>query len=363
MDILSLIGLVFLALITTVIGFVAGYYFGKSKANIPVDVSSQVNALNALNSQLAEIKTKFQEVEKSRIEIEKEREKMVQTREKHFEEMQKNTLKWFEDQRKASDQTAEEREKRLQEMQKGTLKWFEEQKKTTEENDKKRTEQIQGISGMMGQFQRMLFGTSTRGKAGEEILKKYLKQAIQAGNVKTDVRIGDGVVEFAWDLKDGKFIPIDSKVPDIMDIIDQLEQTKDGSEQKKFKSDIKSRVGKHIEEIKKYQNQARSTDICILSVPDAVIDAAPELIDVAARQRVYLTGYSYTYLIAYLLAEDYAHRKDEGDLGTYRTLVGKLITLVDNIQKKTETIERGLRMIEKANEQISEETKKAKRME
>ncbi len=180
--------------------------------------------------------------------------------------------------------------------------------------------------------------------------------------IKTNVNVGDGVVEFALDLNDGKFIPIDSKVPDIFELLEQIKQTEDGKQQLEIKKTIHKKLEGSIIEITKYLNQSKTINKCILAVPEEIIELYPEMIEHARKKNVLLTSYSFTYLLAYLLYEDYQKNKAEGDLGEYKRNVDALLSLVGEIQKRTETIDRGLKMAENANEEISDTTRKAKKV-
>ncbi|MEM3399228.1 MAG: hypothetical protein QXP42_00140 [Candidatus Micrarchaeia archaeon] len=72
---------------------------------------------------------------------------------------------------------------------------------------------MQEMFSSVREFQGFMLGVKKRGMAGEEILKFYLKEPIKIGLIKTNVITGGGVVEFAFDLGDGKFIPIDPRFP------------------------------------------------------------------------------------------------------------------------------------------------------
>ena len=306
---------VFVLLIVSILGFVGGYFFGKSKAYQSNDLSTQSSMISQLTTQLSEVKTKFLELEKRREEVEKERAKNSEEREKRWKEFITN--------------------------QSGTM-------------DK--------VTNSMGQFQRLLFGTKQRGQAGEEVLKNILKEAIVSGMIKTNVNTGNGPVEFALDLNDGKYIPIDSKLPDVFELRQKLEKTENSHEQNSIKKEIKRKVEKCVKEVTKYLHQDKTIDKCILTVPDDLIEMFPEIVDYARKKNVYLTSYSFTYLLAYLLYEEYQRYKAEGDLGEYKKNVEILLKIIDGIQKKTETIERGIKMVQNASAEISDTARKAKKI-
>ena len=220
---------------------------------------------------------------------------------------------------------------------------------------------MQTITSSVAQFQRVIFGTKQRGESGEEILKTHLKEQIKVGMIKTNVNTGNGVVEFALDLGDGKFLPIDSKLPDVFELMERLEKEEEPREQNAIKKELKKKIESCIDDVAKYVNQPKTVDKCILAVPDNLIDMFPELTTTAIRKNVCIAGYSFTYLLAHTLYDEYQRYRAEGDLGEYKKNVKVLFAIIDEIQKKTETIERGLKMAEKANIEISDNTRRAKR--
>ena len=126
---------------------------------------------------------------------------------------------------------------------KGEIKGvFSEMEKTREKLEDKRDAKLQDMSNTIDSFNRTISGTKTRGMVGESVLKETLQNSIKAGVVKTELKIGSKNVEFAWDLGNGKYIPIDSKLPDVISLVNQYEETKDISDQKLLSRKIKDKV-------------------------------------------------------------------------------------------------------------------------
>lgn len=313
MDILTMALIGIVVIVVAAISFFAGYFFGKNSVMQKADIREQMGVVSQLNAQLAEVKTKFVEMEKRREDNDKLRDKNSQDKDKQWQEF-------------------------ITSIQAN----------------------MGNMSSQLGQFQKLVLGTSQRGKVGEELLKVYLKEAIKNGMVKTNLNTGNGVVEFALDLQDGKYIPIDSKLPDVYELLEKME-TADQKEQTAIKKQIKGKIEKCIDEVVKYQNQPKTIEKCILSVPDNLVDMYPEMMDTARKKNVYLTGHSFTFLLASMLFEEYARLKAQGDLGQYRQNVKVLLGIVDEIMKKTETLDRGLKMAQNASEDIAETARKAKK--
>jgi len=329
---------IFCILVVAVISFLAGWFFGKSSSYKPEELykqieSSQSPVLTSLNTQLAEMKTKVLEMEKLRDEREKSK--------------------------KAID---EEKEKRFNEFIDQTKRFFGEEKDIREKLEKKRDDQLTDMSKIIQAFSRTIHGTTTRGSTGENILKEYLKNPIKTGLVKTDIKTDNGIVEFAWNLGDGKFIPIDSKLPEVADLLEKLSKSDNANEQMEVKKGIYTKLKKEIERVRKYQNQSNTISRCILVAPEGIIDAVPELISYAGDLNVYLCSYREVSLIGYILSEKYRILNEQGELGDYKIINESLLKLLDKIRLKTETIDRGISMISNANDEIKTHARDSKKM-
>ncbi len=221
-----------------------------------------------------------------------------------------------------------------------------------DEIEKKREEREKVIMQGQQDFQRVIAGTKRRGQVGEEILKESLHQAIKAKLIKTDMKIDGMVVEFAWNLGDGKYVPIDAKFPEVIELYNQYSETEEIDEQKTIKKKIKDKIKKQIEEIKKYRNKKNTIDKVILALPDEIVDIIPEAIEENVGEGVIVCGYRSVFLQAHLIDEFYRLSKEKGDITTYQQHIGALLGIIHEIERKTETIDRSLVMVKNANEEI-----------
>ena len=357
-------------LIAFVVGLVAGYLIGKSRG-----VGTEVIApVNNLSTQVAELKSKFEEVEKQRMLIEGEKKKFDEERNRRFEEFMTNFHRLFKELSDKTTKIDQEKDKRIAELTEQMKRFFQEQKestekflieqgKTREEIEKRRDAQIEDMKRMMEIFTRTVSGTKTRGITGEALLKEVLKDSIRVGLIKTDLKTDEGVVEFAWDLGDGKFIPIDSKLPDLMSLVKELEESDDEAKREEIKKSVINKLKKEISRVQKYNNRSNTIDGSILVVPEVVLDLAPELVSFAERYKVFLCSYKDVFLIAHTLQENYIRTKESGDIGVYREIISSLFRILDKIREKTDAIERGLTIIRNANDAVRSEVQKGKMLE
>jgi len=309
-----------LCLPAVILAALAGYLFGKESERKRLLTTESGAAMIQINQQLAEIKGKFQEIEKSREEREKFGKKLDDEKEKSWALMLENNKK----------------------------------------NEQDRLGQIEKMVGQINQFQKIFLGTQSRGASAENVLRNYLKEQIKQGLVHPNLVLGDNLrVEFAWKLKDGKYLPIDSKCHDVLG---SLEEGKADDVQQKAKKNILRKVQDSVDEVTKYQNLTKTSRYAIMAVPEAIYELAPEASHYAVSKNVYLTSFSNVPLIAYLIAEQYNSDLEKGDAKKLEGIVNDLLHVLEEIHRKTDTINKGLKTAQNANDDICGEISKAKKM-
>ncbi len=208
-------------------------------------------------------------------------------------------------------------------------------------------------------FTRTIHGTKRRGKVGEAILKQILSEPISAGLVVTNLDTDKGNVEFAWDLKNGKFLPIDSKMPELDQLYAEFELVEKPEEQVKLKKEILNIVEKRKKEIKKYLNNKNTIDKCIVAIPDSIFDQFPDINSDSVRTGVFVSGYTKVFLFACVLGENYSRGLSLGNIGLYKQTIQALKNILGDIEEKSDTINKGVTQITNANTGIKTEIDKS----
>ena len=221
---------------------------------------------------------------------------------------------------------------------------------------------LENMLNKISSIERTLTGTKSRGIAGEALLGLYLESSIKTGEVKKDLKIGTKIVEFAWKVNEGKYIPIDAKFPEIMTLVEEYDKSEDTAHQKSLSKKVKEKIKKEIENIQKYQNQPNTIGSCILAVPPSALQMSPELLSIGKEANVYLSSYKDVIIIAHLLAEQHHRFTAEGDIGAEKIKVEQLNSILEKIFAKSDTIDRGLKQISNANDEIKDEVSKSKRV-
>ena len=223
-------------------------------------------------------------------------------------------------------------------------------------------ESLTNMLNKISSIERTLTGTKSRGIAGEALLGLYLESSIKTGEVKKDLKIGTKIVEFAWKVSEGKYIPIDAKFPEIKALVEEHDKSEDTVHKKSLSKKVKDKVAKEIVNIQKYQNQPNTIGNCILAVPPSVLQMSPELLSIGKESNVYLSSYKDVIIIAHLLAEQHHRFTAEGDIGAEKIRVEQLNSILEKIFSKSDTIDRGLKQISNANDEIKDEVTKSKRI-
>ena len=125
----------------------------------------------------------------------------------------------------------------------GTVKtkltdFFSEIKKENERSE----ESLGNMLDKMSSIERTLTGTKSKGIAGEALLGLYLESSIKTGEVKKDLKIGTKIVEFAWKVSEGKYIPIDAKFPEIKALVEEHDKSEDTVHKKSLSKKVKDKV-------------------------------------------------------------------------------------------------------------------------
>ena len=124
----------------------------------------------------------------------------------------------------------------------GTVKtkltdFFSEIKKENERSE----ESLGNMLDKMSSIERTLTGTKSKGIAGEALLGLYLESSIKTGEVKKDLKIGTKIVEFAWKVSEGKYIPIDAKFPEIKALVEEHDKSEDTVHKKSLSKKVKDK--------------------------------------------------------------------------------------------------------------------------
>lgn len=379
--------MVLVLLLIGIFAFIIGYFLGRSTAKPsenPTEiqtslkiltnqinelsrqqgaVSSSLGMLNSLSNLITDFKARYEEMKETERKLTTERDKRLEefmnSMKRAFEDVSNKTLKIDEEKEKRIVELVERMRQFADEQRASTERFLIQQGQTREEIEKRRDAELKDMRRIMEDFVYTVSGTKTRGMVGEMLLSEALSESIKIGTVVKNLPIGSMVVEFAWSLGDGKYIPIDSKLPDLAELINEYQSTEEKNEKEQKKKKLISKMEKEIENVKRYSNQPNTIDSCILVVPSLVLDIAPELAASAKKQNVFLCTYKEIFAVAHYLEARYlTMKKDES--GNYKQLIQILVNILEQIENKCSTLDRALKSISNASDEIKNLIVKAK---
>ena len=179
----------------------------------------------------------------------------------------------------------------------------------------------------------VLVGSYSKGKAGEEALRRSMIHLVKTGQVKAKQPLGGGEVEYAIVFRDGKMMAIDSKVVTTEEVSGLSESNLSEDDRSKMVSKIKSAVKQKIPEVQKYIQPPRTLPMAIMAVPDSIMETVSELIPQAMERNVILLGFSAVpQLIGYFMRihESYTVEQDVAVLKEKISRVQQEISLLDD---------------------------------
>jgi len=193
-------------------------------------------------------------------------------------------------------------------------------------------------------IERIIAGSRTRGKAGENILAEAFKH-FPPSILETNYRVNGRIVEYALVLADGKRVPIDSKWAAV-DLIENLESQTDEETRDRMIRQVEQAVYSKVREVSKYIDPSCTTSWGIAAVPDAAFTICRNTHLDAFKDRVILMPFSLAlvYLLSlYQLHLQYARSVDYEKLNAYLNQIESAIEKLDNeLENK---ISRGSTMI------------------
>jgi DNA recombination protein RmuC len=145
-------------------------------------------------------------------------------------------------------------------------------------------------TGAVGRIERLVAGSWSKGRVGENILAAALSE-FPPEMVERDFTLGGRVCEFALVMPDGKLLPIDSKWPAV-EIAGRLEAEVDPAEREDLRRQVERAACARLREVAGYVDASLTAPIAVMAVPDAVYGCCRKAHRVAKELRVMIVSYS-----------------------------------------------------------------------
>lgn len=202
----------------------------------------------------------------------------------------------------------------------------------------------------------VLAGGSSKGRAGENVLRQHLAE-LPPGMLVTDFRVNGKVVEFGLLLPDGRRLPIDSKWSAVAEL-EALQAATDALERDACARDVERVVAARVREVAQYLDPALTAPVAIAAVPDAAYASLRRAHADAFAKGVIVVPYS-TALPVLLFCYSLVHRF--GEAGDARSALADVGALLDAIEEIVENkVARAGRMISNGADELRSQLGKAR---
>lgn len=170
-------------------------------------------------------------------------------------------------------------------------------------------------AGAVVRIERLVAGSWSKGRAGENILAAALSE-FPAEMVERDFTLGGRVCEFALVLADGKLLPIDSKWPGL-DLAGRLEAETDVSAREELRRQAERAVCARLREVGGYIDASLTAPLAVMALPDGIYACCRKAHRVAKELRVLIVSYSLAVpvlMAVWNLYGTYAREVDQAQL-------------------------------------------------
>jgi hypothetical protein len=173
----------------------------------------------------------------------------------------------------------------------------------------------------------VLAGGSSKGRAGENVLREHLA-GLPPGMLVTDLRVNGKVVEYALELPDGRRLPVDSKWSAVREL-EALEASDDPAERESLAREVERCVAARAREVAAYLDPSLTAPVAVAAVPDAAYAVLKRAHADAFARGVVVVPYSTALpvlLFLYTLVARY------GTAGDVQACLSELSSLLEGME-------------------------------
>jgi hypothetical protein len=202
----------------------------------------------------------------------------------------------------------------------------------------------------------VLAGGSSKGRAGEHILRSQLAE-LPPGMLCTDVRVNGKVVEFGLALPDGRRLPIDSKWTAVAEL-QALESAADPVERDACARAVERAVAARAKEVAQYLDPTLTAPAAVMAVPDAAYDALKRAHADAFARGVIIVPYGSALPIALFL---YSLVRRFGDASDVQAVVSEVAVVLDALESVVENrVQKAATMLANGADELRSQLGKAR---
>jgi DNA anti-recombination protein RmuC len=179
----------------------------------------------------------------------------------------------------------------------------------------------------------IMIGSYEKGKSGENYLRNMMNELMKIGLVRENVSIGSKVVEYCVEFKDGKLLPIDSKVVSTQDAEALFDEETPEKDREVLGKKIKNALAKKVEEVCQYIDPQTTLPCAVMAIPDSLVNLSSEIVPEAVKRNVLVAGYSAVpQLIVYFIRIHgfYSIKEDVAELNDRLTAIHQEVSKLDD---------------------------------
>ncbi len=199
--------------------------------------------------------------------------------------------------------------------------------------DEERRERERDSWQVVQRLSTVLAGGSSKGRAGENVLREHLTQ-LPPGMLVTDLHVNGKVVEFALQLPDGRRLPVDSKWTAV-DALEALEASEDPAQRESLCREVEKAVAARAREVAQYLDPALTAPVAVAAVPDAAYAVLRKAHAEAFTRGVVIVPYSTALPVLLFLHSLVGRYGDAGDVqAALREVAGILEAMEGVLENK-----------------------------
>jgi DNA recombination protein RmuC len=195
--------------------------------------------------------------------------------------------------------------------------------------DEERRERERDSWQVVQRLSTVLAGGSSKGRAGENVLREHLAE-LPPGMLVTDLHVNGKVVEFALQLPDGRRLPVDSKWSAV-DALVALEAAEDPGEREALAREVEKAVAARAREVAQYLDPALTAPVAVAAVPDAAYVVLRRAHAEAFGRGVVIVPYSTALPVLLFLYSLVARYGDAGDVQAALQEVAGILEAMESV--------------------------------
>src|SRR6266511_909969 len=175
----------------------------------------------------------------------------------------------------------------------------------------------------------VLAGGSSKGRAGENVLREHLAE-LPPGMLVSDFRVNGKVVEYGLLLPDGRRLPIDSKWTAVREL-EALEASREPAQRDLVAREVERVVAGRAREVAQYLDPAVTAPVAVAAIPDAAYAVLRRAHADAFARGVVIVPYSAALPVLLFLYSLVARFGSAGDLEACLTEVCGVLEVVESV--------------------------------